>query len=594
MELLFGLMRALRFGSASVALACGLALVGCAGGGSSGESGAHGGTSGAHAGAGNGGSSSGSANGGSGLAMGGGAGASSGANSGAGSGASGASTVPFAALDSVARRLSRAEFDNVLRDVLNDTTEPASKALVEDEYAPYDNDYTLQEASQALIDGLSSLAEGVAKRAVSDSARRAALVPCTPTGPGDAACFQKTIEQVGARLLRRPLTSAEVSGYLSLQAFATENNASVPHDFYTAVELFLRALLQDPEFLYRIEVGKPSGTPGVFQLDSFEIASRLSFLISGSTPDDALAAEARAGSLGSAAARAASARRLLADARARNQLHRYHSLWLGYRAIPHPAALIREFQMETTALIDRVVFDEHRDYRDLFTLKETYLDVALADHYGLSHPSGAVGWVSYGTSGRAGILSHGSVLAAFSKFSDTSPTQRGILVQTRLLCQDIPPPPANVNVDQPPAGGASMCKTDRYAQHRASTSCAGCHGRMDPIGMGLEKYDIAGRYREHDDGLPACVLDGIGELPGYGTFQGPGELAQKLAENDLIDACAVRQYLTFAAGRRLRADEQPLIDAELASFRENKRDLVEMIVALAASDAFALRKEPTP
>jgi hypothetical protein len=230
----------------------------------------------------------------------------------------------------------------------------------------------------------------------------------------------------------------------------------------------------------------------------------------------------------------------------------------------------------------------------LFTLKETYLDVALADHYGLSHPSGAQGWVSYGNSGRAGILSHGSVLAAFSKFSDTSPTQRGIFVQTRLLCQDIPPPPANVNVDQPPAGGASMCKTDRYAQHRASSSCAACHGRIDPIGLGLEKYDVAGRYREHDDGLPQCLLDGVGELPGYGTFQGPGELAQKLTENDLIDACAVRQYLTFAAGRRLRADEQALVDSELASFRGSKRDLAEMIVAFAASDVFALRKEPSP
>jgi hypothetical protein len=110
----------------------------------------------------------------------------------------------------------------------------------------------------------------------------------------------------------------------------------------------------------------------------------------------------------------------------------------------------------------------------------------------------------------------------------------------------------------------------------------------------LEQYDIAGRFREHDDGAPACVLDGVGELPGHGTFKGPGELAQKLTENGLIEACAVRQYLTFAAGRRLRADEQPLVDAELGSLRGNGRDLSEMIVALVGSDAFALRKEPTP
>jgi hypothetical protein len=578
-------MRALPHRFASFALCCGVSLA-CTG---------NLGNPGAGANAGNAGNanSSGSMNVGGSSASGGSSSAGTTSNSGGKAGA-GAPAVPFVALDSVARRLSRAEFDNVLRDVLKDTSAPASKTLVEDEYAPYDNDYTLQEASQTLIDGLGTLAEGVAKRALADPTRRAALVPCTPTGPGDAACFRQTIEQLGARLMRRPLSSQEVSAYLAFSSFATETNASVAHDFYTGVELFLRAVLQDPEFLYRIEVGSPSGTSGVFKLNSFEIASRLSFLISGSTPDDALLDQARAGELESAAAREGSARRLLADESARSQLHRYHSLWLGYRAIPHPAELIREFDMETTALIDRVVFEEHRDYRDLFTLKETYLDVALADHYGLPHPSGAQGWVSYGSSGRAGILSHGSVLAAFSKFSDTSPTQRGIFVQTRLLCQDIPPPPANVNVDQPPTGGASMCKTDRYAQHRASSSCAACHGRIDPIGLGLEKYDIAGRYREHDDGLPQCLLDGVGELPGYGTFHGPGELAQKLTENDLIDACAVRQYLTFAAGRRLRADEQALVDAELASFRGNKRDLAEMIVAFAASDVFALRKEPSP
>jgi hypothetical protein len=515
-------------------------------------------------------------------------------NSSAGANTAGAPLAAFTALQSVARRLSRAELDNVLSDVLSDTTGPASKALVEDEYAPYDNDYTLQSASQALIDGLSSLAEDVAKRAVADPARRAKLVPCTPQNAGDAACFRQTIEQLGARLLRRPLTSDEVTAYLTLQSFATENNPSVPHDFYTGVELFLRAVLQDPEFLYRVEVGSPTATAGVSKLNQFELASRLSFLVWGSTPDDALAAEARAGALESASARQVSARRLLNDARARAQLHRYHALWLGYRAIPHPAALTREFQMETTALIDRVVFEEHRDYLDLFRLPETFLDVALADHYGLPHPSGAQGWVAYGSSGRAGILSHGSVLSAFSKFSDTSPTQRGIFIQTRLLCQDIPPPPASVNVDQPPAAGQSLCKTERYAQHRANASCASCHGLIDPIGLGLEQYDIAGRFREHDDGAPACVLDGVGELPGHGTFKGPGELAQKLTENGLIEACAVRQYLTFAAGRRLRADEQPLVDAELGSLRGNGRDLSEMIVALVGSDAFALRKEPTP
>src|SRR5262249_40437188 len=154
----------------------------------------------------------------------------------------------------------------------------------------------------------------------------------------------------------------------------------------------------------------------------------------GSTPDDTLLAAADAGKLTDPAGRRAQAERLLADDRARDAVHRFHAMWLGYRAIPGSADLLASFASETTHLIDRVAFDEPASYLTLFTSPDTYLDDTLADQYGLPHPTGGAGWVKYGSDGRAGILSHGSVLAAFSKFSDTSPTQRGIFVQTRLLC----------------------------------------------------------------------------------------------------------------------------------------------------------------
>src|SRR5690606_22261585 len=144
--------------------------------------------------------------------------------------------------------------------------------------------------------------------------------------------------------------------------------------------------------------------------------------------------------------------------RARRQLNRFHSMWLGYRTIPHDATLNAAFQLETETLIERVIFDEPASYLQLFRSDETYLNDLLAAHYDLPAPSGGEGWVSYsaGTGDNAagrvggGILSHGSVLSAFSKFSDTSPTQRGIFVRTRLMCQAVPPPPATVDVDQPP------------------------------------------------------------------------------------------------------------------------------------------------
>jgi hypothetical protein len=284
----------------------------------------------------------------------------------------------------------------------------------------------------------------------------------------------------------------------------------------------------------------------------------------------------------------------LADDRARAQLHRFHAMWLGYRGIPHEAALVQAFDQESKRLIDRVVFDEPQSYLGLFSFPQTYLTTFLAEHYGLPAPLGDAGWVDYGDSGRAGILSHGSVLSAFSKFADTSPTQRGIFVQTRLLCNVIPPPPANVDVDQPPGEeGEAVCKYDRYAAHRdSSTSCQGCHSQIDPVGFGLENYDIAGRFRDHDDGQPECLIEGQGELPGHGTFHGPAELGALLVDSGVLDRCVVQQLSSFALGRALLDTEAGMVDALRAGFESDGHSLTALIQNFVEADAFARRKEP--
>jgi hypothetical protein len=169
----------------------------------------------------------------------------------------GQQTSKFVASSSLARRLSQAEVDNSLRDILGDTTRPAQKFLLEDEYAPYDNDYTLQQASRALIDAVEALADDVAERTLADPARRARVVSCTPSNAGDAACFRQIIGAVGRRFLRRPLAQEEIDQYAKLQAFAVEPGGFAGFD--TAVELFLRSMIQDPEFLYRIETGEAVG-----------------------------------------------------------------------------------------------------------------------------------------------------------------------------------------------------------------------------------------------------------------------------------------------------------------------------------------------
>ena len=490
----------------------------------------------------------------------------------------------------VARRLSRTELSNLVRDVLADESSAPAKFLSEDQYRPFDNDYTVQSASSALIESLEATANDIAARAVLP-ANRGRIVPCTPTGPGDAACLRSTIESIGRRLYRRPLSEEQVQAYLTLQSYATESDPSVPHDFYTAVNLVLRSMLQDPEVLYRIEVGTPTSEPGIFALDDYEVASRLSFLLWGSGPDDALLDQAGAGKLTEAGSRAQAAARLLSDTRARVQLERFHAMWLGYRAIPASAELAAAFSLETNKLIEKVVFDQPSSYLDLFTSPQTYVSGPLPAQYGVAAPAGGQGWVSYADDKRAGILSHGSVLAAFSKFSDTSPTQRGIFVQTRLLCNKIGAPPANVNVDQPPGDGDKVCKIDRYDEHRKLASCKGCHEQLDPIGYGLENYDIGGRYRSHDDAHEDCILPDKGELPGVGEFSGPGQLAQLLVSNGELESCFVQHFMSYAVGRELRPEESAAKDSLLASFKAGGYDLQQMLSRYVSDERFALRQE---
>ena len=496
------------------------------------------------------------------------------------------------ALATEVRRLTQTEINRTLRDALQEPSSAASRLLSSDTFTPYDNNYVEQQSSAALVDGLDALATDVAARVLADPISRAAVIPCVPAAVDDEACFRQVVQTVGKRMLRRPIEAAEVDTYLPLLAFAREESAFYETGFDSAVEVVLRAFLLDPEFLFRIEVGTPTAEPGVARLNPYETATRMSYLLWGSGPDDDVLAAADDGSIADAAAREALAATMLQDPRAREQLERFHAMWLGYRAIPVPAELSARFGTETNALIDRVIFDEQRDYLDVFTLEETFVDDELADHYGLPRPESSPGWVSTAGTERGGLLSQGAVLASFSKFTDTSPTQRGILVRNRLLCIPIEPPPPDANADQPPpATNEAVCKIDRYRAHTQSTSCNACHSQMDPIGFGLENYDIQGRFRAHDDDNVDCAIDGIGELPGFGVFQGPKELSRRLVDEDLIGPCFVEQLTSFSAGRPLADDELGIADAWHDRFVAADRRLDALLLEQIGSEQFVTRRE---
>lgn len=486
------------------------------------------------------------------------------------------------------RRLTAAEYAATVQDLLGVTVD-AALLLPEDWRQPFDNDYTTQVASQALIEGAELLAADVADLALATAASRDAVVGCTPAGTADVECLRSFLATFGRRALRRPLTADELDRYAGLIA-----EAEASDDFYAAVNVALRMFLQHPELLYRVELGTPvPDAPGVFRLGDHELATRLSYFLWGSTPSDALLDLADAGQLRTPEEIAAAARDMLDDPRARTRVGRFHALWLGYEQLPHAPELADAMRAETQALIDKVVFEDQLPWQDLLRADQTFVTASLAEHYGLPAPTGDAGWVGYGQSGRQGLLSHGTFLSAMAKVDDSSPTKRGILVRTRLLCQDIPPPPPNVNVDnaEPPEG---VCKEEFYRESHAQGNCAGCHSLMDPIGLGLENYDHRGAFRTVENDDPSCEISGDGSIDGT-PFSGPAELSDVLLDTAGLGACVTRQLYRFAMGRselgELDEGFVTLVSDEVGV--GDDFDLDALLVRFVSDEAFALRREET-
>lgn len=487
------------------------------------------------------------------------------------------------------RRLSALEYDATLRDLLGADLVTSDLLLPIDPRAPYDNDYTLQQASQALIEGADLLAADAAAAVVADENLRTTLVGCTPTGPGDEACLREFVARFGRLALRRTLTAAEIERFVAFIDHGEEAG-----DFYVAVESVLRALLQHPELLYRVERGEPvDGDPRLFRLRGTEVATRLSYFLWGSTPNSALLDLAEAGELDSPQGVEDAAIDMFEDPRARERIGRFHALWMGYEQLPFGPELGDPARAETQALIERVLFEEGRPWQDLLRIDETFVDATLAEHYGLTWPGGdEPQWVGYGNSGRVGLLSQASYLSVGAKFDDTSPTLRGLIVRTRLMCQDIPDPPANVDVDEPPTSeDENACKEQRYQIH-ADGGCAGCHDLMDPVGFGLENYDAAGRYRETELNRPDCTIAGVGSLDGK-TFEGPAGLSEMLLESPALGSCVATQVYRFAMGRYElhQEDHAFLLELQGSVGTSQDFDFDALLLDFVASDAFRYRRE---
>jgi hypothetical protein len=516
-----------------------------------------------------------------------------GTSGGAGSGG-GVATLPRSAPLGPLRRLSRAQYDNTVRDLLGDTSRPAQAFVAEDVPGAYAGGVALTQAAPAAVEQYEKAAEALASAAVKNLTK---LLPCQPTATTEESCAQMFIGTFGARAYRRPLADDERAGLL-----AVYRAVRAAGDFPLAIQAVVQAMLQSPHFLYRVELPPAGAAAGqVAPLGPYALASRLSYFLLDTMPDEALFTAAAGGRLSTPADLEREARRLLATPAARDAAAGFFTQWLllgkldsqtkDAKLFPeYTDALRAAMREETLRFSTWALFDGDGRFETLLTSPRTFVNAPLAKLYGAAAPAGtAFAAVDLDPKQRSGLLTHASVLSLTANDDTTSPVRRGKFVLDQLLCQSPPAPPPNVDTTFPaPVPGQTL--RERFATHTTNTACAACHLYIDPIGFGFEHYDPVGRYRETDAGKP---VDASGEIKGTrdinGRFDGALELGRKLVASRQARACMAKQWFAFAQGRPDLEGDAAAMAAIMDAFERSGGNVRELIVALIKSDAFRTR-----
>lgn len=501
----------------------------------------------------------------------------------------------------VLRQLTRSEYGRTVADLLS-LTNPDITAIPPDvQMRGFTNNVAVAFVDDQHLDAYSTVGAALATQAIQTS--YAKIVPCATE---DNACAAQFIDSFGSRAFRRPLTDAEKTRYLGFFDASLTGG-----QFKTGVELTIRAMLISPSFVFRSELGKDDGA-GNFALTPYEIASALSYLFWGTMPDAPLFAAAQSGALANKTEIEAQARRLLNDPRGRTEVAHFFYEWLesprAYVAAKDAAAFPKLFSTPETLdkvknamreeqdnFVTHVFFDSTKKFDELFSATYTYANADLAAYYGLP---GSVGpttqKVDLGAdSPRGGLLTLGMFLFGHARTSASSPTQRGHMIRANLLCEDIPPPPANVDTAVAPAMPGNTTRQQILAV-TANGVCPSCHTLQDPIGFGLEGFDGAAVSRTMDNGEPvdaSGVINGIlGPNGEKLTFNGPRELSKVVAQNPKARSCFSTNYYRFARGFDAKGVDTCAVNRLTNDLTKDDIDLPELFVRLTLQDSFTKRR----
>ena len=436
---------------------------------------------------------------------------------------------------------------------------------------------------------------------VVDQDHRDFLIPCSPeeTEAADTSCAALFLEETGRLLFRRPLSYSRLSDLVHVADYAAEQTG----DFYDGLALALEAMLISPDFIFIVDRAEADpDAPSQQRLDAYSLASRLSFFLWNAPPDDVLLQEAEAGILYTQQGLAGAVDRMLVSARLESGVRaffddlmafdEFNSLAKDPLVYPMVTGTTLEHAREQTlrTIVDHLVARQ-ADYRDLFTTRQTFMSLQLAAVY--DTPAGQ-GWVPFEfeeEGPRLGLLTHVSFLAAHSHSVRSSPTLRGKALRETFLCQRVPDPPPDVDFSSLEEAEDAATAKERLEVHNTNPSCAGCHLITDPMGLSLENFDGAGRFRETENGAP---LDIAGELDGI-FYEDIAGLAHATRNHPKLSACLINRLYAYGTGGpvSLREDRDTLAEFE-ARFAKNGYQLSTLLRDIALSDAFSrVRSEET-
>ena len=434
-----------------------------------------------------------------------------------------------------------------------------------------------------------------------DTASRRRIFSCRPASRGgETDCARTILTTLATRAYRRPATEEDLDDLLTFYREGYAEGQSAPEGgFEAGIHRALRRLLAHPEFLLRIE-RDPDGSSGPYRIGDIELASRLSFFLWSSIPDDELIDAASRGVLGEPEELERQVRRMLADARSSALIDNFAAQWLYLRNLPEtlPDAwlfpdfddnLRRSMRRETELFFESII-REDRSVIDLLAADYTFVDERLARHYGIPHVRGSrFRRVELDPeSGRGGLLGHASILTVTSYATRTSPVLRGKWVLENILGTPPPPPPANVPPLEDAGRGQALSMRERMAEHRANPVCASCHALMDPIGLSLENFDGIGRWRTRTDGFAA--LDVTGSLPDGSAYEGVNGLkATLLSRPELFATTVGEKLLAFALGRAVEYYDAPAVRRIVRDAEEHDYRFSSLILGIVRSTPFQMR-----